>query len=103
MELYDSTSKWSIIVQVIFAKSLTPDTDANYNEVNAIAAMPTVIFTLGGTWPPNNQLERVNQAFVIVKGSSGSGTLKLPAILNSGGWNWPGRQITIVNWSVSGT
>src|SRR6266568_826913 len=24
MELYDSTSKWSIIVQVIFAKSLTP-------------------------------------------------------------------------------
>jgi len=86
-----------------FPYHVTPETDSNYNEVNAIAAMPTVVYTLDGTWPPNNQLERVKQSVVVVTGGGGSGTLKLPAILNAGGWDWSGRQITVINSSSSGT
>jgi len=82
---------------------VNPETDDNYNETNAVAAMPTVVYTLGGTWPPNNQLERVNQSVVVVTGGSGSGTLKLPVVRNSNDWQWWGRQITIINSSTNGT
>ena len=80
---------------------MNPQTFPRHNELEATAALPTVICAIGA----NYQLERDNQSVVIVTGTSGTSTVYLPVIKcpNPTWLTWPGRQVTIINASTSGT